>query len=248
LGLEELVLPNSGSAMDKDGVLGLTVVIGATLLLLLFAARPDLVMLAIPLYTASGTAAALIEVLMVLSPISAAVGGGLLMAHQPTVGGGTVALAGAGMVIAWWGPVGLVFGSALLIVGAIALRLDLVTSLVTLAMPVLVYAATAVMVSPSSVEKQLAKTEARISEISGTLQWQQEWPVLKAERARLKTLLDDTKERFSHAILAACVLCGLAGLIAAAILKPRAAKILRGLRYGGILCMLLAVLALFGIA
>jgi hypothetical protein len=234
--------------MDKDAVLGLTIVIGATLLLSMFAAMPDLVMLAIPLYTASGPALALTKVLMVLSPIAAAVGGGLLMAHQPTVGGGTVALAGGGMLIAWWGPVGLVFGSVLLIVGAIALRLDLATSLVAIAMPVLVFAATVAMVSPSSVEKQLAKTEARISEISGTLHWQEEWPILQTERARLRTLVDDTKERFNHALLAACVLIGLAGLIAAATLRPRAPTITRGLRYGGILCILLAAVALFGIA
>jgi hypothetical protein len=81
--------------MDKEGVIGLTVVIGATLLLLLFSAMPELVMLAIPLYTASGPALGLTKVLMVLCPIVAVVGGGLLMAHQPTVGGGTVVLAGA---------------------------------------------------------------------------------------------------------------------------------------------------------
>jgi len=238
-------------SMDKASLFGWATVIAVAVFLLAFAAMPSLVMLALPLYKTSGFADLVIKVLLVLSPIAAATGGGLLIVHKPSAGGFTTALAGIGMLIAWWGPIGLLLGPLFLISGAIGLgargKFGLLTSVVALAIPLLIYIGAAVIFSSVSVESKLAKIEARIYEVSGTLQWQEEWPTLKAEQERLHALADVRKKQFRIALIAASFLGGIGALGIATKLKEWAPSAAKGLFFGGCLCFLQWVVVLLGV-
>ena len=209
-------------------------------------------MLAFPLYKTSGFAGLVINLLLVLSPTAAATGGGLLIAHRTSAGGFTTALAGIGMLIAWWGPIGWLLGPLFLISGAIGLgvwgKFGLLTYVVALALPLLICIGAAVIFSSVSVESKLAKIEARIYEVTGTLQWQEEWPTLKAEKERLHALADVRKKQFRIALIAASFLGGIGALGIATKLKVRAPSAAKGLFFGGCLCFLQGVVALLGVA
>lgn len=234
--------------MDKTSLFGWATVIATAVFLLAFAVMPSLVIFAIPLFKASGFAASVITLLLFVSPIAAATGGGLLIAHKPSAGGITTALAGIGMLIAWWGPIGWLLGPLFLIAGAIGLGLWGKHGVVTLVLPLLLYSGVAAIFSPASVELKLAKTEVRISEVAGTLRWQDEWPPLKAERERLRALVDVTKEQFRIALIAASLLGGIGALSMAAKLKGSTPVVTKSLFYGGWLCLLQGVLVLLGVA
>ena len=239
-------------SVDKASLFGWTTVIAVAVFLLAFAVMPSLVMFAIPLFKTSGFAELVIKLLLLVSPIAAAAGGGLLIVHKPSAGGFTTVLAGIGMLIAWWGPIGWLFGPLFLISGALALgvwgKFGLLTSVVALALPLIICIGAAVIFSPVSVESRLAKIEARISEVSGTLRWQEEWPILKAEQEGLHALADVRKKQFRIALIAASFLSGIGALSIAAKLKERASSVAKGLFYGGCLCFLQGVVVLVGVA
>lgn len=238
--------------MEKTSLFGWVTVSATAVFLLAFAVMPSLVMFAIPLSKASGFAGFVITLLLFVSPIAAATGGGLLIVRKPSAGGITTALAGIGMLIAWWGPIGWLLGPLFLIAGAIGLGLwgkhGVLTSVVALFLPLLIYSGAAATFSPASVELKLAKTEVRISEVTGTLRWQEEWPTLKAEQERLRALVDVTKEQFWIALIAASLLGGIGALSLAAKLKGSTPVVAKGLFYGGWLCLLQGVLVLLGVA
>lgn len=136
-------------SVDKASLFGWATVIAVAVLLLAFVAMPGLVMLAFPLYKTSGFASLVINLLLILSPIAAATGGGFLIVHKTSAGGFTTALAGIGMLIAWWGPIGWLLGPLFLISGAIGLgvcgKFGLLSSVVALALPLLICIGAAVV-------------------------------------------------------------------------------------------------------
>lgn len=238
-------------SVDKASLFGWATVIAVAVFLLAFAAMPGLVMLAIPLHFSSGFADLVIKLLLVFSPTAAATGGGLLIVHKRSAGGFTTALAGIGMLIAWWGPIGWLLGPLFLISGAIGLgawgKFGLLTSVAALALPLLIYIGAAIIFSSISVESKLAKIEEIIYEVSGTLQWQEEGPTLEAEQARLQALADVRKKQFRTSLIAASFLGGIGAFGIAIKLKERASSAARGLFFGGFLCFLQGVVALLGV-
>lgn len=245
-------MPNKIISVDKASLFGWATVIAVAVFLLAFAAMPSLVMFAIPLYKTSGFADLLIKLLLIVSPTAAAIGGGLLIIHKPSAGGFTTVFAGIGMLIAWWGPIGWLLGPLFLIAGAIGLgawgKFGILTSAVALALPLLICIGAAVIFSSASVESKLAKIEARIYEVTGTLQWQDEWPALNAEQERLHALADVRKKQFRIALIAASFLGGIGSLSIATKLKERDSSAAKGLFYGGCLCFLQGVVVLSGVA
>ena len=114
------------------------------------------------------------------------------------------------------------------------------------ALPVLVYVITGVVFSPWSEERQLAQTEARISEVTGTLKWQEEWPSLRAQRDRLKSTIDSKTRRFGGVLAAVASAVGLAVAFGFGRLIAVDSSTLLGLRYGGAACLALGLAALVG--
>lgn len=155
------------------------------------------------------------------------------------------------MLIAWWGPIGWILGPLFLISGVIGLgiwgKFGLLTSVAALASPLLIYIGAAIIFSPVSVESKLAKIEERIYEVSGTLQWQEEWPTLEAEQERLQALADVRKKQFPIALIAVSFLGGIGSFGIAAKLKKPAPSAARGLFFGGCLCFLQGVVILLGV-
>jgi hypothetical protein len=212
---------------------------------------PSLIMFAIPLHKTSGLAAAVETLLLFVSPMAAAAGGGLLIAHKPGAGGITIALAGIGTLISWWGPIGWAWAPVLLTVGAIGLgeteRHGAAAPVVGLFFPFILYAGTASMFSPAMLEAKLAKVESSVSEIAGTLRWQEEWPILKAEQDRLQLQIDATKKQFRIALLASSFASSVAAFFVSGPLTRKKPLVGRCLYYGGWLCLLQGTAVLLGV-
>jgi len=223
---------NAGQA-DTISSLGWAVVIAAGLLLMATLFAPSLLLLAGSLYGDSGMA----KMLLFASPAAALVGGGLLILRERYLGGLITASAGIGTMIGWWGPIGWLLGPIFLVAGAIGLGLGLVSCALAILLPLIIHAGTIEVFGPASATEQLAQVEARLSEVQGTLRWENESPGLMAERERLRILVDKHKYRSNVALTVASVLGGVVGLSMGAIFRKRAPAIAKGLIYGGGLCL-----------
>ncbi|HEX6829439.1 MAG TPA: hypothetical protein VF104_10730 [Burkholderiales bacterium] len=182
--------------------------------------------------------------LWLVSPIAALAGGGLLIVREPDAGGVFTASAGIGMLIGWWGPIGWILGPLFVLAGAVALGFGMVSYAIAIVLPIAICAGTIEMFGSASTKLQLAKTEARISDVQGTLRWQEESLALKAEQERLRALVEAQRNQSIVALGMASLVGGVAGLGIGAIVRRRNPAIAKGLIFGGGLCIVQGALVL----